>query len=311
LQGFGVTNAAPLEGFKAERINCNGHGTGLKLQDFTSAEVNESYLQNGGVGFGCDKTGSNFNTVLRLRRSWLRGNVTAGAQIFNVLNSLCDQAIFEGSGANTPTGVSISGGLAHKLLMCWWEGVLQGGAFSSCGSVHMDGGYINGQLLTSAGFYAFGTTLILDGAWGYSNLTQAFAQADTGAKIIVRSYDLQGVTFSTVNGGYVMWEISKAVALTDAATVTVNASAGNYFTLTGTTGRTIAAPTNAGDGQEITFELENTSGGSITHTFASGAGAYRSAGTVAVGASKIRTVRFRYSSARTAWIEVTRASADL
>lgn len=55
------------------------------------------------------------------------------------------------------------------------------------------------------------------------------------------------------------------VTLTDASTVATNAALGNYFRLsTATTGRIIGVPTNPTDGQTCTWELFNSSGGSIT-----------------------------------------------
>lgn len=56
------------------------------------------------------------------------------------------------------------------------------------------------------------------------------------------------------------------VALTDAATIATDASAGNRFTVSIATGRTLGVPTNAKDGDLRTWEIKNTSGGSVNLT---------------------------------------------
>lgn len=95
--------------------------------------------------------------------------------------------------------------------------------------------------------------------------------------------------------------VERRSALVDAASVLVDASKGTYFTLTGTTARAIAAPTNSADGQRITFEIENTSGGAITHTWDPN---YRVSGWGATPAGKISTTTYQYNLARFLWIQV-------
>lgn len=104
----------------------------------------------------------------------------------------------------------------------------------------------------------------------------------------------------------------KVAVLTDAATVAVDASLGNGFrvTLTSAVGasRAIAAPTNAADGQAVTFELvQPASGGPCAVTWASGAGGFAfgaggSAPALSTTASATDLVAFRYSSARQEWL---------
>ena len=103
----------------------------------------------------------------------------------------------------------------------------------------------------------------------------------------------------------------KVTVLTDAATVAVNAAAGNDFRLTFTSAvgasRAIGAPTNAVDGQSVTYELiQGASGGPYTVSWASGATGYdfgtAGAPTLSTGASAIDLAAFRYSAAKGQWL---------
>lgn len=101
--------------------------------------------------------------------------------------------------------------------------------------------------------------------------------------------------------------VPATVALTDAATVAVNAALGNQFTLALGGNRTIAAPSNPAEGQVIVFELaQPVSGGPFTPTFASGTGGYSfgSSGVPAwsTAASALDEVAFRYSTLKSAWL---------
>lgn len=64
--------------------------------------------------------------------------------------------------------------------------------------------------------------------------------------------------------------------LTDAATVTVDASKGDIFVHEGSVARTIDGPTGGYDGQIIEIRSKNTGGGAITHTLdVAGADSFR------------------------------------
>jgi hypothetical protein len=100
-------------------------------------------------------------------------------------------------------------------------------------------------------------------------------------------------------------------SVTDASAISVNAAAGNYVRVALTTAvgasRTIAAPSNPVDGQEITFELiQPASGGPLTVTWASGTGGYSfgsaSAPTLSTTASASSLVMFQYSGAKQMWL---------
>src|SRR5271169_1907910 len=60
------------------------------------------------------------------------------------------------------------------------------------------------------------------------------------------------------------------VGLTDAATIAVDASLGNDFRVTIAGNRAMASPSNPSDGQKITFQVTQGSGGSFTLSWGSG-----------------------------------------
>jgi hypothetical protein len=99
-------------------------------------------------------------------------------------------------------------------------------------------------------------------------------------------------------------------ALTDAATVTVDASLGTLRTLLTTSGvgasRTMGVPSNPVDGQPLLFEVKQAaSGGPYTVTWSSAAGGYSfgagSAPTLSTAANATDFVSFRYSSRVAKW----------
>lgn len=94
------------------------------------------------------------------------------------------------------------------------------------------------------------------------------------------------------------------VTLTDQATVTTDASLGTHFRLTGTTARTIAAPTNPTDGQVITYEIKASSG-ALTHTW-NAIFTYGSDVTAltAIAAGKTDFIQWVYSTAVTKWLMI-------
>lgn len=58
--------------------------------------------------------------------------------------------------------------------------------------------------------------------------------------------------------------------LTDAATIAVDANKASKFKVSIATGRTIGAPSNGSDGQQIVLRIKNTSGGAVTLTLTTG-----------------------------------------
>ncbi len=100
------------------------------------------------------------------------------------------------------------------------------------------------------------------GAVGGSVLTGAIAspaRAQTTSATALQS--------TTVEPGAVAPAV---VALTDAATITLDASRGNDFRVTLGASRTMGNPANPTDGQQIIFQITQGSGGSAAITWGSG-----------------------------------------
>lgn len=94
------------------------------------------------------------------------------------------------------------------------------------------------------------------------------------------------------------------VALTDAATIAVDASLGNDFRVTVAGNRTVGTPANPTDGQKITFQLTQGTAGPYTLSWASG---YQfSAGlpqpTLSTTAGDTDLLCFIYNSSKSAWL---------
>jgi hypothetical protein len=105
------------------------------------------------------------------------------------------------------------------------------------------------------------------------------------------------------------------VVLTDGATVAVNAALGDVHRLTLASNafvRTLDVPANAKQGQMITFEIVNGSGGTFTATNLAFNAVYLKTGAFPatnMGSGKRRTIRFRHTGAN--WVEVSRADGDM
>lgn len=107
------------------------------------------------------------------------------------------------------------------------------------------------------------------------------------------------------------------VALTDAATIATDAAAGRRFTVSIATGRALGVPTNPVDGDMRTWEVKNTSGGSVTLTLATTAGGFLPMETVegtpvAVGpaanpipAGEVLVLVCYYSASQGFWIPIS------
>jgi hypothetical protein len=106
-------------------------------------------------------------------------------------------------------------------------------------------------------------------------------------------------------------------ALTDAATIATDASLGRRFTVSIATGRTLGVPTNAVDGDMRTWEVKNTSGGSVNLTLTTTAGGWVPMETVegtpvAVGpavnpipAGEVLVLTCYFSSSQNGWIPIS------
>ncbi|MGO8886270.1 MAG: hypothetical protein ACLP7J_06905 [Streptosporangiaceae bacterium] len=133
------------------------------------------------------------------------------------------------------------------------------------------------------------------GAAGGSVLTQAASPALAASGRAA----LAGAT--TIEPGAVAPAV---VVLTDAATIAVDASLGNDFRVTIAASRTMASPSNPADGQKITFQVTQGTGGSFTITWGS---AYEfSAGlpqpTLSTTAGQTDLLGFIYNAAKGKWL---------
>jgi hypothetical protein len=104
----------------------------------------------------------------------------------------------------------------------------------------------------------------------------------------------------------------QALAQSGGGTQTIDASIAGPFKITvaDNTGFTIANPTNAATGAQITFDIVNAAGGAMgTITWGS---EYALAGAFTNPAdTKRRTITFYRDTAATKWVEVSRAAADI
>ena len=94
------------------------------------------------------------------------------------------------------------------------------------------------------------------------------------------------------------------VALTDASTIAVDASLGNDFRVTIGANRIMGSPANPTDGQKITFQITQGTGGSLTITW--GSSFEFSAGlpqpTLSTAAGQTDLLAFIYNAAKSAWL---------
>lgn len=104
--------------------------------------------------------------------------------------------------------------------------------------------------------------------------------------------------------------LGAVVTLTDASTVAVDVSLGNYFRLLTTSAvgatRALGAPTNATDGQKIIVEVIQDATGSRALTYATGTGAYAfstdvPSPTLSTGANKRDYLGFVYNGSASRW----------
>jgi len=141
----------------------------------------------------------------------------------------------------------------------------------------------------------YGTSSTTACAGNDSRLSDSRAPNGSAGGVLTGSYPNPGLDL-------VPWA---PVALTDASTVTVDASLGNHFRLTLTaTGHTMGAPSNPTDGQRILFEI--TSGGVFTFAWFTGTGGYVwgtdvTVPTLSQTSTKVDYVGFIYHATANKW----------
>jgi len=121
----------------------------------------------------------------------------------------------------------------------------------------------------------------------------------TGSEVVPADTQLSGGR-QPQTVGYTMSQIKgyRAYALTDGATIDVDASQGDYFTVTLGGNRTINTPTNLYDGQEFYMEVTQDATGSRSLTWGTifhWGGATQAAPTLTTTGSNADLLRFVYN----------------
>ena len=168
--------------------------------------------------------------------------------------------------------------------------------------------------------YQGGETVVLSDA-EFSELSAGWKTANLASSTVVSTVTLplsvaSGGTGSTTAsaartalgamgsaGGTFTGSTAPAVsALTDGATIAVNAALGNVFTVTIAGSRTLSNPTSPVSGQEITVVVTQGAGGSHTLSFDT-AYDFGTAGapTLSTSAAKVDILRFQYVAALSKW----------
>ena len=126
------------------------------------------------------------------------------------------------------------------------------------------------------GIPSFGFTLTAD-----SDITDLIGSPFSGASAVASVFGRTGAVVAAA-GDYTAAEVGavdkagdtmggrlapKVVALTDAATITIDASAGNDWRVTIAGNRTMAAPSNPADGQQVTLTVTQDATGGRTLTW--------------------------------------------
>ena len=128
------------------------------------------------------------------------------------------------------------------------------------------------------------------------------AAAGAGAAVLTDATTAKAAALATtVEPGAVAPAV---VSLTDAATIAVDASAGNDFRVTIAGNRTMATPSNPADGQKIMLQVTQGTGGSYTLSWDSGyafsAGLAQPA--LSTTAGEVDLLCFIYNSSKSAWL---------
>lgn len=193
-------------------------------------------------------------------------------------------SVYDDSGAfiDSPMTVNrVSGGTMTLSRPVSCSSTLAVTGNSTLASADIGGGYgSTGVTVSSAGNIQANGTLTVDGA---TTLTGA-----------------QTLTGTTTHGAA---RYDKVVTLTDAATIATDASLGNVFAVTLGGNRTLGAPTNPVDGQEIHYRIRQDATGSRTLAY-NAAFRYsttRPSPTLSTTAAKVDYISFRYNSTDSKW----------
>jgi hypothetical protein len=128
------------------------------------------------------------------------------------------------------------------------------------------------------------------------------AVVGAGAAVLTDATSAKAATLATtVESGAIAPAV---VNLTDAATIAVDASLGNDFRVTLGGNRTMGTPANPTDGQKITFQVTQGTGGPYTLSWGSGYAfsAALAQPTLSSAAGDVDLLCFIYNSSKSAWL---------
>jgi hypothetical protein len=180
--------------------------------------------------------------------------------------------------------VSMSGYAGSGAVQVVLEASADNSTWFPCGTVNFGGGDTSCSAQVSARYLR-----AVIAAWNPSVVAGSLTAVVAGAEL--------------AGGTYAGALTPRVVALTDAATIAVDAASGNVFSVVLGGDRTIGAPSNPSDGQVIRIRLvQPGSGGPYTVSWNSaydfGGG---SAPTLSTGATAVDIAAFEYVSAITKW----------
>lgn len=145
---------------------------------------------------------------------------------------------------------------------------------------------------------------ILVGTHSNVNLGHDMTAEQNSASVAASSYIYRAILYdNSFNGSATKAKFVKEIPLTDAATIAVDASLGNLFTVTLGGNRTLGAPTNPKQGQVIIFRITQDGTGSRTLAYNA---IYRfstdiPSPTLSTGGGDVDYLGFIYNEADTKW----------
>jgi hypothetical protein len=282
----GTDYAPATTGSSILKASSGGFAAATSGTDYAPATTGSGLLKgNGAGGFSVATSGTDYapattGTSLLKASSGGFAAATAGT----------DYVAPTGSGAAL-TGITASqvGAIALSLAAALGDTI----AASASGAWAK----LSGNTTTTKKFYTQTGTGSVSAAPGWNTIVAGdvptLNQSTTG----------NAATATNLAGGATLpaYLAPKVTALTDGSSIATNAALGNDFSVTIAGNRTMAAPTNAVDGQKIMYAIKQDGTGSRTITWTTGTAGFSfgsgTAPTLSTTASDVDLVAFRYSSA--------------
>lgn len=302
------------------------------LADIQATAASDAVLRENGstIGFGTIATGgiaNNAVTDAKLRTgaalTVIGRSANSTGNVADIQATAASDAVLRENGSTVGFGTVATGGIANNAIT---DAKLRTGAAltvigrsaNSTGNVaDIAASAASGAVLresgSTIGFGTIATAGITDAAVTYAKIQNGGARSVLGRSANSSGVlaDISGAGAGTVlvdNGTTVGFAFLPpvVVALTDAATITVDASLiphGGSFTVTLGGNRTMGNPTNAVDGKMITFAIRQDATGSRTITWSAN---YRftttvTSPTLSTGNGKTDYIAFRYNGTDSKW----------